>query len=53
MAASVYNNGVSEARTYNNDNTLASINFTGASIGNLTYGWDNNKTELPRPSPEQ
>jgi len=27
---SAYNNGVSETRAYNNDNTLASINFTGA-----------------------
>ncbi len=45
MASSVYNNSISETRSYNNDNTLASINFTGASIGNLTYGWDNNKNK--------
>jgi hypothetical protein len=36
---------VSAIRTYNNDNTLASINFTGAAIGNLTYGWDANKNK--------
>lgn len=40
------NNGVSEARAYNTDNSLASISFSGASIGNLTYGWEakNKKT---------
>ncbi len=43
MTSSTYNNGVSETRAYNTDNTLASINFAGASIGNLTYGWDANK----------
>jgi RHS repeat-associated protein len=40
-----YNNGVSETRAYNNDNTLASISFSGASIGNLSYGWDANKNK--------
>ena len=42
----VESNGVSETRAYNTGNTLASINFAGATIGNLTYGWDanNNKT---------
>ena len=37
--------GVSEIRAYNTDNTLASINFAGASIGNLTYGWGANKNK--------
>ncbi len=45
MTSSTYNNGVSETRAYNTDNTLASINFAGASIGNLTYGWDANKNK--------
>jgi hypothetical protein len=36
---------VSETRAYNNDNTLASISFSGASIGNLSYGWDANKNK--------
>ncbi|WP_230777177.1 RHS repeat domain-containing protein, partial [Roseiconus lacunae] len=45
MLTSSYSNGVSETRTYNDDNTLASINFTGAPIGNLTYGWDSNKNK--------
>ncbi len=36
---------MSETRTYNNDNTLASISFSGAAIGNLTYGWDDNKNK--------
>ena len=45
MASSVYNNGVSETRAYNDDNTLASINFAGADVGDLTYGWDDNKNK--------
>jgi len=45
MLTSAYNNGVSETRAYNNDNTLASINFTGAPIGNLSYNWDANKNK--------
>jgi hypothetical protein len=32
------NNGVSESRTYNADNELSGISFTGAAIGNLSYG---------------
>ena len=56
---SVENNGVSDTRAYSTDNTLSSINFSGASIGNLTYGWDANKNKtseayvklwLPSPS---
>ena len=42
MTSSSYNNGVSESRTYNDDNTVASISFTGAAIGNLGYTWDAN-----------
>ncbi|MDX1926575.1 MAG: RHS repeat-associated core domain-containing protein [Pirellulaceae bacterium] len=45
LLRTVENNGVSETRAYNTDNTLASISFTGASIGNLTYGWDANKNK--------
>ncbi len=45
MLTSAYNNGVSETRAYNTDNTLASISFAGASIGNLSYGWDDNKNK--------
>jgi len=41
----VKNNGVSDTRAYNTDNTLTSISFAGASIGNLTYGWDANKNK--------
>jgi hypothetical protein len=37
MTSSSYHNGVSESRTYNDDNTVASISFTGAAIGNLGY----------------
>ena len=42
MTSSVYANGVSESRTYNADNTLASIQFSGAPIGDLSYTWDAN-----------
>ncbi len=45
ITASSYNNGVSESRAYNTDNTLASISFTGAAIGDLSYGWDANKNQ--------
>ena len=45
MTSSTYNNGVSDTRAYNTDNTLTSISFAGASIGNLTYGWDANKNK--------
>ena len=45
MLTSSYNNGVSETRAYNNDNTLASISFSGAPIGDLSYSWDANKNK--------
>ncbi|GAB5406686.1 MAG: hypothetical protein Aurels2KO_49170 [Aureliella sp.] len=45
MTGSSYNNGVSESRSYNSDNTLASISYSGASIGNLSYSWDDNKNK--------
>ncbi len=45
MLTSEYDNGVKETRAYNNDNTLSSITYTGASIGNLSYGWDENKNK--------
>ena len=45
MLTSAYNNGVSETRAYNTDNTLSSINYTGAPVGDLTYGWDDNKNK--------
>ena len=45
MLTSTYNNGVVKARSYNDDNTLSGISYTGASIGNLSYGWDENKNK--------
>ncbi|WP_419195327.1 hypothetical protein, partial [Novipirellula herctigrandis] len=36
---------MSEARTYNTDNTLSGIAFSGASIGDLAYTWDTNKNK--------
>jgi RHS repeat-associated protein len=40
-------NGVTETRTYSNDNLLTGISYggTGAAIGNMTYTWDTNKNK--------
>lgn len=48
MISSTYNNGVVDTRAYGSDNTLSSITFTGSgtSIGNLSYGWDNNHNKI-------
>lgn len=45
LTGSIYNNGIAENRNYNNDNTLVSITYTGASIGDLSYTWDENKNK--------
>ena len=45
MTSSSYANGVSESRSYNSDNTLASISYSGAAVGDLSYGWDVNKNK--------
>jgi len=45
MLTSSYNNGVSETRSYNTDNTLLGIAFSGAAIGDLGYTWDANKNK--------
>jgi RHS repeat-associated protein len=47
MLTSTYDNGVTDTRTYNTDDTLAEIDFggTGSAIGDLTYGWDANKNK--------
>jgi len=45
MTSSGYNNGVSESRSYNNDNTLASISYSGAAIRTYSYTWDVNKNK--------
>ncbi len=44
MSSSTLNNGVVDSRSYGADNSVSSITFTGSgtSIGNLSYGWDNN-----------
>ncbi len=44
MSSSTLNNGVIDTRSYGADNSVSSIIFTGSgtSIGNLSYGWDNN-----------
>jgi hypothetical protein len=38
-------NGITESRTYSNDNLLTAINYSNASLGNLTYTWDTNKNK--------
>ncbi len=44
LVTDAYNNTVTESRTYNLDNTLASIT-DNKSIGNLSYTWDANKNK--------
>jgi len=34
-----------ETRSYNDDNTLASISYSGAAIGDLSYTWDANQNK--------
>ena len=46
MISSSYDNGVSQMHSYNTDNTLAGIAFSGASIGDLAYTWDVNHNKL-------
>ena len=46
MTSSSYNNGLAESPTYQNDNTLATITYTGAAIGNLVYTWDHTDNNL-------
>ena len=36
LTSSSYNDGVGETRSYNDDNTLASISYSGAAIGDLS-----------------
>jgi RHS repeat-associated protein len=38
-------NGITESRTYSNENLLTAINYSNASLGNLTYTWDVNKNK--------
>ncbi|XZE56132.1 RHS repeat domain-containing protein [Planctomycetaceae bacterium SH139] len=45
MTGSSYGNGVSESRSYNTDNTLASISFSGVASRSRSYGWDHNKNK--------
>ena len=46
MISSSYDNGVSQVHSYNTDNTLAGIAFSGAAIGDLAYTWDANHNKL-------
>ena len=38
-------NGITESRTYSIVNLLTAINYSNASLGNLTYSWDTNKNK--------
>ena len=46
MTSSSYSNGFTESRTYQTDNTLATITYTGTAIGNLAYTWDQTDNNL-------
>ena len=46
MISSSYDNGVSQVHSYNTDNTLAGIAFSGAAIGDLAYTWDVNHNKV-------
>jgi len=41
----VLSNGITETRTYRNDNLLSAINYSNTSLGNMTYTWDANKNK--------
>ncbi|MCA9139319.1 MAG: hypothetical protein KDB00_21240, partial [Planctomycetales bacterium] len=45
MPTSTNSVGVVETRACITGNTSASISYTGAAIGNLSYGWDDNKNK--------
>ena len=40
-----FDNRFSQTRSYNDDGTLATISFSGAPIGDLSYGWDANQNK--------
>jgi hypothetical protein len=41
----VLGNGITESRSYSNDNLLTAINYSNTSLGDLTYTWDTNKNK--------
>ena len=41
----VLGNGITETRTYSNDNLLTAINYSNTSLGDLTYTWDTNENK--------
>jgi RHS repeat-associated protein len=41
----VLSNGITETRTYRNDNLLSAINYSNTSLGNMAYTWDANKNK--------
>ena len=45
LTSDVLGNGITESCTYSNDNLLTAINYSNASLGNLTYTWDTNKNK--------
>ena len=45
LLTSAYSNGITETRAYNTNNTLGSIQFGGAPIGDMAYSWDENENK--------
>jgi len=45
LISSSDHNGVGETRVHNDDNTLATISYSGAAIGGLSYTWDANQNK--------
>ena len=45
LTSEVLGNGITESRTYRNDNLLATITSSNSSLGDLTYAWDANKNK--------
>ena len=41
----VLGNGITESRSYSNDNLLTAINYSNTSLGDLTYTWDTNENK--------
>jgi RHS repeat-associated protein len=45
LTSEVLGNGITESRTYRNDNLLSTISYSNSNIGDLSYTWDANKNK--------
>ena len=45
IGSDVLGNGITESRTYSNNNLLTAINYPNASLVDLAYTWDTNKNQ--------